>query len=117
MNTVSDESLLSTLVENEILRQYGSLRKFTEKFGWSYTTIYSGLKRGIGGMGINVFSKLCKDLNIDLNALLEENIVKPADLSKKEIDPKIKMKILELTADELITLDKFLNFIFSARGN
>lgn len=111
------DNKLSELVEKEIIRQHGTLRKFTEKFGWSYTTIYSGLKRGIGGMGIDTFNSLCKDLNIDINALLIDNVIKPMEHADMDIDYSLKAKILKMSEKQLEQLNDYVDFLLSKNEN
>ncbi|MDY0213902.1 MAG: hypothetical protein RBS24_00010 [Bacilli bacterium] len=108
--------LISKLIEKEILSRYGSIRKFTEKYNWAYTTIYTGIQKGFGGMGIQAFNKLCQDLNIDINSLLKEQIIAPIEIQDKDIDFSIKNKILKLNNEELIQLSDYLDFLLSRKN-
>jgi transcriptional regulator with XRE-family HTH domain len=62
---------LTELVKAKIREKYKSLRAFAAKIGMPYSTILSGLERGLGGMTASNVMLICKELGIDLNEWAE----------------------------------------------
>lgn len=58
-------------LKNLILERYGSIREFSIKSTIPYTTIDSILKRGIGNSSVNNVIKICKFLNLSVDALAD----------------------------------------------
>ncbi|HRX59586.1 MAG TPA: helix-turn-helix transcriptional regulator [Eubacteriales bacterium] len=59
-----------------ILRDYRSVRAFSEKVDLPYSTIDSIFKRGIANSSVANILKICKELGIDADALGEGRIEK-----------------------------------------
>ncbi len=57
---------LTTLIKQEIKRQYKSVRKFTTALDIPYTTVASALKNGVGGTAYDTVIKICKALDISI---------------------------------------------------
>ncbi len=55
---------LTSLIKQEIKRQYKSVRKFTSHLDIPYTTIASALKNGVGGTAYETVIKICQALDI-----------------------------------------------------
>lgn len=94
-----------------ILRRYHSLREFTIAHDIPYTTLYSIFRRGLGNSGVTVVAKICKALNISVDALADGEIKPLNDRSTVLLDETIEINdIIEETKDLLscngtITLD------------
>lgn len=58
-----------------IILQYGSVRAFSDKIKIPYTTVDTILKRGIFKSSILNVLKICKELNIDVNELIDNKLV------------------------------------------
>lgn len=58
-----------------ILRQYRSVREFTQIIDMSYSTMDSILKRGVSNSSITNVTKICKALNISVDELADGKIV------------------------------------------
>lgn len=58
-----------------ILNNYGSVKNFSNKIKVPYTTIDTILKRGILKSNVLNVIKICKELNIDVDELINEQIV------------------------------------------
>lgn len=59
-----------------IVAQYGSVRAFSQKTDIPYSTLDSIFKRGLGNSSVSNVLRICKELNIDADALGEGLIVK-----------------------------------------
>jgi len=55
---------ITALIKNEILRQYGSIRKFSEESGIPYSTLSNALAKGFGGTSYDTVVKICGLLGI-----------------------------------------------------
>lgn len=71
---------LTALIQQEIKRQYKSVRKFTTALDLPYTTVTSALKNGIGGTAYETVTKICAALHIQLinyqnNAMINEDVL------------------------------------------
>lgn len=67
------------MIENEIkdliVNKYGSVKRFSSKIKVPYTTIDTILKRGLLKSNVLNVIKICNELNIDLNELINNKIV------------------------------------------
>lgn len=63
-------------LKNHILSRYKSLREFTILKDIPYTTLDSMLKRGIGNSSVTNVIKVCKALNISVDALADGKIIR-----------------------------------------
>lgn len=79
-----------------ILERYNSIREFSAVIDMPHTTIHSLFKRGIGKSSVITVTKICKALNISVDALADGEI-KPA---KKTYQPKRLNDWIEV--DEII---------------
>ena len=55
---------VTSLIKNEIKKQYGSIKKFSEKSGIPYSTLSNALSKGVGGTSYDTVVKMCKSLNL-----------------------------------------------------
>ena len=55
---------ITQLIRTEIIRQYKSIRKFSEKSGVPYSTLSNALSKGIGGTSYETVIKICNLLNL-----------------------------------------------------
>ena len=55
---------ITQLIKSEILKQYKSVRKFSEKSGIPYSTLSNALSKGIGGTSYETVIKICNLLNL-----------------------------------------------------
>ena len=62
-------------LKNLIIEKYGSVRQFAFKINIPYTTVDSILKRGIDNSNVGNVIKICKALNISVDALLDNKEV------------------------------------------
>ena len=79
---------LETLAKQKMIEKYGSVRKFSIKVGMPYTTILSGLERGILSMTKRNADLIlgALDLNLAINEK-EENEMQDLKVFNKEIIP------------------------------
>lgn len=67
------------MIENKIkaiiIKKYGSVKSFAEKIKVPYTTIDTILKRGLLKSNVLNVIKMCNELNIDVNELINNKIV------------------------------------------
>ena len=82
---------LTSLITEEIKKQYKSVRRFAMELGIPQTTLVSALKNGIGGTSFDTVMKMLNALNIKIGELeapisLDSEMV---ELIKKfgELDP------------------------------
>jgi len=61
------------IIESLIKTKYKSVRQFSKIIDVPHTTITSMLKTGIGGTGVDTVLKICKELNISLDSLCDNN--------------------------------------------
>ena len=88
-----------------ILKRYKSLREFTIDIGMSYSTLSSILSRGVDGASVGNIIKICKGLNISVDALADGEIV-PVNLYKKPTQIIIEVEdILDDVKEQLIHCD------------
>lgn len=59
-------------LKKKILERYGSIRQFSLKIGVPHTTIDSILKRGIINSNVGNVIKICKELDVSIEKLIEE---------------------------------------------
>ena len=55
---------ITQLIKSEIIKQYKSVRKFSEKSGIPYSTLSNALSKGIGGTSYDTVIKICNLLNL-----------------------------------------------------
>lgn len=58
-----------------IISKYGSVLKFTQKISIPYSTMDSVFRRGINNSTVNTISKVCTELGISIDYLIEGNIM------------------------------------------
>ena len=63
---------ITLLIRDEIKKQYGSIKKFSDKSGIPYSTLSNALSKGIGGTSYDTVVKICKLLNI--KQVFDENV-------------------------------------------
>ncbi len=57
---------LTSLIVDEVKKQYRSVRRFAIHLGIPQTTVASALKNGVGGTAYTTVVLMCKELNIKL---------------------------------------------------
>lgn len=65
--------MLEDELKKIIINKYGSIRQFSLKIDIPYTTIDSILKRGIDNSNVGNVIKICRELNISVDNLIENN--------------------------------------------
>lgn len=55
---------ITTLIKNEIKKQYKSVSRFSEASGIPYSTLSNALAKGVGGTSYETVVKICRLLNI-----------------------------------------------------
>lgn len=58
-------------LKEKILERFDSVRQFSFKIGIPYTTVDTILKRGIDKANVGNVKKICKELNISIDSLLD----------------------------------------------
>lgn len=69
-------------LKDYIIQQYGSLNKFTEKIEMPWTTLDSVLKRGIRNSNVSNIIKICQELQISADELINGKLVSLDNYSK-----------------------------------
>lgn len=85
-------------IKDLILQKYGSLLEFTKVVDMSYSTVKSILNRGIGNANVTNIIRICRELNISVDALTEGNIV-PIPKSTNSVEnviAEMKSKLKEM---------------------
>ena len=96
-----------------ILSKYKSLREFAIKIDMPYSTIDTILKRGVDKANINNIIRICKELNIDTEALGEGKI----EFKNNEIHTIAAHHAgEEFTEEELQAIEDFKQFVLSKRN-
>ena len=98
-----------------ILERYKSLREFAIKIDMPYSTVDTILKRGVDKANIVNIIRICKELNIDAEALGEGRI------EHKEIYNEIHTIAAhhdgeEWTEEELEDIENFKKYVLSKRN-
>lgn len=60
-------------IKKMIIEKYGSMRSFSDKIGIPNSTVVSILDRGINNSNISNVMKMCKELKISVDKLVDEN--------------------------------------------
>jgi predicted transcriptional regulator len=99
-----------------ILSKYKSLREFAIKIDMPYSTIDTILKRGVDKANINNIIRICKELEIDTEALGEGRI------EFKQNENEIHTIAAhhdgeEWTEEELEDIENFKKYVLSKRNN
>lgn len=66
---------LESKLKSYIVKEYGSMKKFSEKIDMPWTTLDSILKRGIANSNITNVLKITRELKIDAEKLVDGEIV------------------------------------------
>ena len=64
-----------------IFDKYKSVRQFAIEAGIPYTTVKSGLEKGIGGMAVETVIKMCKVLGTTVDELTREDKSQPQQVT------------------------------------
>lgn len=80
-------------LKDYILQRYNSIREFSIAIDMSYSTLDSILKRGIGTSSVINIIKICRQLDISVDALADGDIV-PLKKSKE-----IMIEVEDILAD------------------
>lgn len=103
------------LLKTEILRKYKSVRAFALENGIPYSTLVTGLERGIETMSYDTVIKMCDRLSLnplDFSSLDQDESLNATFMKDKVMTSYLKLndeareKILELMED-LAQLDKY----------
>ena len=99
-----------------ILSKYKSLREFSIKIDMPYSTIDTILKRGVDKANINNVIRICKELNIDVEALDEGKIKFKINNEINTIAAHKDEAEADWTEEELEDIEEFKRYILSKRG-
>lgn len=105
---------LTTVIKNEIKRQYRSVRQFSMAIGVPQSTIVTALQKGIGGTSFSTIVSICKTLGIkpafgdqadmyldrDARTLLERYMLLD-DRGKLTVRALTEVEVLRATNDPL----------------
>ena len=91
-----------------ILNRYHSIREFTIENDIPYTTIHSIFKRGIGNSSVTNIIKICKALNISVDALADGEIVPLKKQPSKCINGMIEVEDLLDDTKDILTRSGFV---------
>lgn len=100
-------------LKSRILEEYKSIRAFALKNDFPYSTIDNIFQRGFGNLRIHTITKLCHVLNLDMEVLLNEGMVKEKKIIETiaaHHDP------VSWTEEELSDIEDFKNYILSKRS-
>ena len=105
-----------------IIKQYGTMKDFTDHIGIPNSTFANILRRGVQNANVLTIIKICQALGISTDDLAQGRIV---SIERSEPDPKDIEEILAAAKDEilntkdltlngkLMTADAVSNFILS----
>lgn len=100
-----------------ILKEYKSLREFAIKIDMPYSTVDTILKRGVDKANIVNIIRICKELNIDTEALGEGRIeFKQPDNEIHTIAAHRDEINADWTEDELEDIENFKKYVLSKRN-
>lgn len=103
-------------LKNLILDRYKSLREFAIKIDMPYSTIDTILKRGVDKANVYNIIKICKELNIDAEALGEGRIEhKQTDNQVNTIAAHRDKIDADWTEEELEDIENFKKYVLSKR--
>ena len=95
-----------------ILRRYGSIREFSSRIDIPNSTVESILKRGVQNSSVSNVIKVCKGLNISVEAIAEGRIehVKPnvKHTTLKHNNTRVHVVTVDSTPKK-VDIDKILN--------
>lgn len=101
-----------------ILERYKSLREFAIKIDMPYSTMDTILKRGVDKANVYNIIKICKELNIDTEALGEGRIeCKQTDYQVSTIAAHKDKIDVDWTEEELEDIENFKKYVLSKRKN
>lgn len=97
-----------------ILSKYKSIRAFTKDIDIPYSTLDTMLKRGISGASISSVLKICKNLGIDADSLMDNKIVFKSTLTNQLCEDKeIAFLMGQITADDNPKLKNLIKVLCS----
>ena len=107
-------------LRKEILKQYGSVRAFTNEIGVSYSTLDSALKRGISNAGVSTMIRVFQALQLDIENIQRGDLYYSAENenapSRKDaallamfnqLNEEGQEKLLDY-ADDLVQSEKYI---------
>lgn len=89
-----------------IKKQYKSVRQFAVAVGIPYSTIDSGLKRGVRGMSVDIVIKMCKALGITVEDLLSTGKVELTHDQRRVLSA-----MHDFPADKVDEVLKFIDYL------
>lgn len=78
--------MLENSIKELIISKYGSVRQFAMQINLPYTTVDSILKRGIDNSNVGNVIKMCKELKISIDKLIDNKTISFV-LDDSEISP------------------------------
>lgn len=82
--------MLENSIKELIISKYGSVRQFAIQIDLPYTTVDSILKRGIDNSNVGNVIKMCKELKISIDKLIDNKtisfILDDSELSPNKMD-------------------------------
>ena len=100
---------LEAQLKDLIIERYGNLKKFTDEIDMPWTTLDSILKRGVLNSGVVNVIKICKALEISVDAIGEGRIEQITTTVKTESDNKIHT--MDLTDEQINSVNAFVEII------
>lgn len=100
-----------------IIKQFGSIRKFSDHIGIASSTITSMLSRGVGGTSVDTVINVCEALGIsveELQSIVDDNMSEKEPIKPTTIAAHLPDGV-ELTEEEQEQLDEYIQFILSRR--
>lgn len=100
-----------------IIKQFGSIRKFSDHIETPSSTITSMLSRGVGGTSVDTVIRVCQELGITVEELqnIEGNNITEKDKEEPKTIAAHLPEGVELTEEEQNDLDEYIQFILSRR--
>ena len=74
---------IEDILKEEIIRQFRTLRDFSEEIEMPYSTLMSVLKRGVYNTSLSTIMRICQKLNISTDALVKGKIIHLDLISEK----------------------------------
>lgn len=109
---------LSSIIQDEIKKQYKSVRQFSIASGIPQTTLVSAMKNGIGGMAYETVVKICSLLHIELvnfdtHLVMTDDVINMVNMFNA-LDEKGEHAVMAFMAMEFERCNASLDYIARA---
>lgn len=120
--------MLEDKLKKIIIEKYSSVKQFAEKINVPYTTVDTILKRGVDNSNVVNVIKMCKELNISVDKLIDEHKIVYLKIADNEFDKQVEQIALDngikiivdknapLTAQGVLDIQKTLTEIMETRN-